>query len=641
MQKPWWTKLLAPFSVFFWAFRQVEQGLYFLRDLLWNYPDTLFFGEGSFRARFEIVYGAFRPHSHFILVGVIISMLLVFGFAVSMAQSGSVLVEGVVVGTTPTGEIQAPAFINPLIPATTQLEKDINELVYEPLIRYQADGTIQSVLAERVLRFEEGSRYGFDLRTNVRWHDGTLLTVDDVFATLQLLRGLDETKYDSLALQVVRQMAWERGGQYSILLCTLPTADLDKFAKGELNRPCSSAIDNRPVFANFLEVIAVKILPAKYLQGINSNNINTNAPLINRNPIGTGPYRYAGAADNIYSLIKFDNYYAEEPKIRGIRFRLYESEDAAINALENGEIHAFATFTTSGVGEIKSFPNVKSNLSPLIQNQYWALYVNLRKDSGPAYLNEVEIRRAISFATDRSLIITNLFDIGQPAQGPIARDSIFSNTSIDWAEYSPEKAKQLIEAAGWGIGEDGIYSKEGQKLEIEVSYVPTQERQKVIDALKQSWLESGISLIEKRLTDRMAITEAANDRKFSTIIYSVQTYIDPDRYELFHSSQITGLNLSGYIGSKTRKAIRDRQTVDIPEVDFVLESARGLNPQEAQQKRIDLYKDFQQLLHDDMPVIFLYRPQFVYYTQRRVDSVKIDKALNLEQRFLQIADWEI
>jgi|GEM_PF-1592577 len=641
MQRPWWTKLLVPFTFFFWLSRQIEQALYFLRDLLWNYPDTLFFGEGSFRARFQIVYGAFRPHSHFILASLIIVFLLSFSYLVSQQQSNTVLVEGVVVGTNTNGELQVPTYINPLIPAISQLEKDINELVYEPLIRYLPDGSIQSVLAERVLRFEEGSRYGFDLRTNVRWHDGSSLSVDDVFATLQLLRSLDDTKFDSLALQVVRQVAWERAGQYSLLLCTLPTADLEKFAKGELGRPCSSAIENRPVFANFLEVVAVKIMPARYLQGINTNNINTNGPLINRNPIGTGPFRYAGITEGIYGLARFDNYYAAKPSLRGIRFRLYESEDAAIKALENGEIHAFATFNTSGVGEIKSFPNVKQNLSPLIRNQYWAIYINLRKDAAPAYLNQVEIRRALSFATDRSLIISSLYDIGQAAQGPIARDTIYTNAAINWAEYSPEKAKQLVEAAGWKLGEDGIYAKDGARLEVEISYVPTQERQKVIDALRQSWQNSGILLVEKRLTDREAITAAATDRKFSSIIYSVQTYIDPDRFELFHSTQTTALNLSGYVGLKTRKAIRDRKTIDIPEVDFLLESARGLNPQDSQQKRIELYKDFQQLVYNDMPVIFLYRPQFIYYTQRRVDSVKLDRSFNLEQRFLQIVDWVI
>lgn len=641
MLKPWWTKLLAPFAVFFWAFRQIEQGLYFLRDLLWNYPDTLFFGKDSFRAKSLVVYGAFRPHSHFVLAAVIMLAVLIFGYTVSTAQANTILVEAVVVGTNTDGTIQTPTFINPLIPSRTQLERDINELVYEPLIRYNADGTIQNVLAERVLRFEEGSRYGFDLRANAQWHDGSNLSVDDVFATLQLLRSLDETRFDSLALQVVKQVAWERGGQYSVLLCTLPTADLERFSRGELTRPCSSAIENRPVFANFLEVIAVKIMPAKYIQLINSDNIATNSPLINRNPIGTGPFRFAGDTDDVYSLARFDNYHSELPEIRGIRFRLYESEDAALKALENGEVHAYATFVTSGMSEIRQFPNVKVNLSNVIQNQYWAIYFNLRENAAPAYLRQKEIRQAINFATDRSLIISSLFDVGQPAQGPIARDSVFNNTAVNWAEHNTDRAKELITAAGWQQNAEGIFEKDGQRLQIILSYVPTLERQKVIDALSLSWKAAGIELIENRLTDRDTINAAANEKQFTAIIYSVQTYLDPDRFELFHSSQVGALNLSGYIGSQTRKAIRDRQTVDIPEVDFLLESARGLNPQEAQERRIELYKEFQQLLFDDMPAVFLYRPQFIYYTQRRVDQIKIDNALNLEQRFLQIAQWAI
>lgn len=641
MVKPWWTKLLIPFSALFWLFRQLEQSMYLLRELLWNYPDTLFFGRESVRARAQIIYSVFRPHSHFALGAVLILFVLLFAFTISRIHANKTLVEGVVVGTTASGQLQTPSYINPLVPAATQLERDINELIYQPLIRYQSDGTVETVLAQRVLRFEEGSRYGFDLNTNVKWHDGTNFSIDDVFATLQLLRNLDVDKFDSLALQVVRQVAWERSGQNSLLVCTLPAENLEQFARGEFSRPCSTQVDNRPVFANFLEVLSVKIMPARFLQGLNTNNINTSSPFINRNPIGTGPYKYAGAIDGVYTLTRNNSYHDGLPSIEAIKFRLYANEESAIQALENGEIHSFASFSASGIGELDDFPSIKHELSPVIQNQYWAIYINLRDQGAPAYLRDANVRKALSLATDRALILANLYNVGRAAQGPIPRDTIYNEAALDWAEHNVDQSRQLLTQNGWTPGEDGILMKDGQRLEIQLSYVATADRQKVVESLAESWAEVGIQLVAKQLTDRASVSAAVDEKKFVTFLFAVQTYLDPDRYELFHSSQLDGLNLSGYTGSRTRKAIRDRQTIDIPEVDFLLESARGLNPQEAQQKRVDLYKEFQRLLYDDMPVIFLYRPQFVYYTQRRVSNIEFDKALNLEQRFLQIGDWVI
>jgi peptide/nickel transport system substrate-binding protein len=647
---PAWSWILKPFNILFRFLAYLEQLLYILREFLWNYPDLLLFGPESLRAKFQVIYSALRPHSHvFLAIVSTIFLLLTTIFLTNAnvsARNGLTLIEGVVMGVDVRGQTQRLSRINPLIPTSIQLEKDINELVYEPLIRYQQDGTVVPVLAERVLRIEEGSRYGFDLRHNVYWHDGTLLTVDDVIATLRLIKSLDDERWQSTTVQAVKQMGWELSGQHSIIICTLSAADNQKFINGELPRPCSVAADNRPIFSNFLELIGVKIMSERWIKDLNTLNIAEPGPAINQRPIGTGPFKFANANSENITVIRNEDYHGTLPSIAAIKFRMFASEDVAIRALQNGEIHSYATFATQNLADTQQFPQVLVSESAILLNQYWGIYFNMRtapdgKALGPTFFQQKEVRQAINLAINKPRVLAALYNIGSVAQGPIAENTEFHNADVKWAAYNPGQARDLLDKAGWVVGSDGIRAKDGRRLSFELTYIGTPDRQKTVASIKQDLAQVGIELIENNPNSASLINEVVLGSQFEALLYGVQTFIDPDRYELFHSSQKTGLNLAGYTGSQETKQIKDGKVVSVPRVDRILEVARSLDPLQAKQLRIDNYKELQSLLYDDMPVIFLYRPQFIYYHNRRISFLPIDKASSLEQRFVQISEWQI
>lgn len=625
---------------------QIRQRISSSRDWAWDYPDHIFLSPNSWWAKVRKLYMLSRPFSHF--VSSILLTVLVIAIAFSIvsipifSQNKTTFIEGVAVGVDSAGRLQTLSKISPLLPTAIQLEKDISELVYEPLIRYEQDTSLSLVLAESITRIQEGAEYEFVLKPDVFWHDGTKFGVDDVIRSLEIVSELDESNTNSY-VQAIKQMAWERTGERSILICTVR----DRAEVVTLPNKCSGATGEKPILANFLELISIKIIPAHLASDINARTIDKPEPLLNRFPIGTGKYKFAGAAEKSITLTRNDNYHGALPKIPRIEFKLFRNEEQATSALENGEIHAYATSSTERLREIRSYPQINQIESPVLFNQYWAIYFNLRKDPdgnavGPAFFQDVNVRRAISSAMNRDRILEVLSGVGEEAKGPIPRTSEFYNPNAGWYDFDRNQALKLLNDAGWiQVGRDGIRTKDGQRLSFKLSYVDNSDRNRVAEVIKQDLKDIGVEMITepRNLTD--LTTLVVTPKQFDTLLYGMNTFIDPDRYELFHSAESAKLNLSSYIGSDETVKIEGSGTVRVPRVDKLLEQARSFDPLTAKAQRKDDYSRIQELIAGDTPVIFLYHPQFVYLVNSRVKNLELKNAGSTEQRFRNILNWTL
>src|SRR6185369_4736942 len=146
---------------------RIEKKFYEIREFFWNYPDYLI-GPGSLSARFNVLYRSSIPYSHFVFAGICVILIFFSSFVVDLKAlikiTDSTLIEGVVMGVDDNGNIQKLTKVNPIIPSNVQIERDLSELIYEPLIRYeykQTDSgpwavTIEDVLAESVIKIREG-----------------------------------------------------------------------------------------------------------------------------------------------------------------------------------------------------------------------------------------------------------------------------------------------------------------------------------------------------------------------------------------------------------------------------------------------------------------------------------------------------
>ncbi len=618
--------------------------VYVPRQILWDYPDTIFFAEDSLLHSAIRFYRALRPFSHFALSLVLTAVIAAFGSrALVRATPAQILIEAVVMGGSESGGTQALSKISPLVPSAIQLEKDISELIYEPMIRYEQDGRITPVLAKTVLRIEEGADYEFELREDVTWHDGTPFGVEDVMRTLEIVSQLDQKNSNSY-VQAVKQMIWERTGENSLRICTV---------SGEVSslggRGCSGPTGEKPILANFLELVSIKIIPQHLSDDLNALTVDKPEPRLNRFPVGTGPFKFGGVSEGEIVLNTNQEYYGRIPKLSQIRFRLFRTEEQAMQAIQNGQVHSFATSATGDLSTTRAYRNVRPVISPVLVNQYWALYFNLRKSPdgstiAPSFFQDVNVRRAISSAIDRKKILQYMNGVGTEALGPIHSSSEYANLNIHLYGYNPEVAVSLLNEAGWTeLDEDGTRTKDGEKLKFSLAYVDSPDRQRIALSIREDLRVVGIDLQLEAYPLQELTAQIVTPKLFETLLYGMVTFMDPDRYELFHSEQASNLNISSYVGSDLTKKISGNATIDVPRVDRLLEQGRSLNPieEESKAKRLEVYQKFQELLAADVPVIFLYHPQFIYYTNMHVEGVSLEKSGSLELRFRSIYDWEL
>ena len=607
---------------------KVENLLYGFRDFLWSYPNFLILDDNSLYSYFHQLYYLSRPGSHIVLSILVTISISAIAFNTSIFagnNENSTLIEGAVMGIEDNGLIQQIDTVNPLIPSKFQLGSDLANMIYEPLIETTSTG-IEYKLASGVAPTKDdkqeltGIDYIFNLRQDVFWHDGNQFTSLDVVATFNKLVELADAEIAAGRSSALQQMGIVAIDEFTVRIFVEqePGAKQDQ------------------LFPNFLELVSFKILPAKYLDEVNSLTVATDEPQINRRPVGTGPFKFESSEIDQISLKRFDSYYGDKGNIDRIVFKLYKTEDALINALKNGEVHSYASNSTKHIRDLESFPKILQYESDVQYQQYWAIYFNLK--DGPDYLKDPVVRKALAKSINYQKLLESILNKGVSSSGPIPAVSEYFFAEGAWPEYSLDEAKQDLLESGWELNGAGKLVKNGASLYINVKYTDHYDRNQVIDSITTDWEQLGATVE----TEALSLSTIKNDllipRLFDTIMYGMNTFIDPDRYELFHSSAIDypGLNISAYQSTIQTKKIVDRKVVDVPKSDRALEIGRSTIDKNIRSQE---YKDFQQLIINDQPVIFLYHPTFTYYASRSLSGIDLEGVDTINNRFKSISNW--
>ena len=596
------------------------------RNWFWKYPEWLLFGQESILVNLTRLY---RNGAPFTVAFVLLLLMAGLFFLITgrtnviVYSKNNMLIEGVVVGVNPADN-KSLVQLDKISPLTSdsnkkRLEKDLIELIYESLIRVDQKGEVQEVLAGH-LEVEKGKRYRFKLKDELYWHDGNPITVDDVIATFELLKQLEgspttSTMYSKVAVQMnIKRIE-----------------DDPKAFEFE--------VKGNNVIPGLFEALSFKILPAHLLKDVTVNNINLVDPYINRFPVGSGPYKFLAKTDDYLDLTVNPNYHEEIPKIERIRFKFFPTEQSALDAIKTGQIHTLVTYAYSNIDEIVQNSNLAVVKSNALYNQYLAIYFNLGENAN-TILKDVKVRQAISYAIDKQkLINTVLKGYGKPAYGPIPPISFAYVSQYDHL-LDLNKAKELLDSSGWKV-EDGsnIRFKNGVKLVFNLYLLDNVERILLGENIKSQLADIGVE-IQINPYDSSNLRDILTIKNFDTLLYRTQTIIDPDRYQLFHSSQIndTGLNFSSWSSTETTGKIVDRVIKQVPQSDDDLDTARRVIDIEERKK---LYKDFQRLMANDVPVVYLLYPEEAYIYNKRLSSVVLDDLNSIEQRFIKISMWRL
>ncbi|MDO4546017.1 MAG: ABC transporter substrate-binding protein, partial [Bacillota bacterium] len=310
---------------------------------------------------------------------------------------------------------------------------EINLLLFAGLTAHDANDNVVPGLAEEWTFDEATNTYQFTLRDGLTFHDGEPLTAEDVKFTIEAIMDPDNGSENASNFEDVEEIEVVDDTHVNIHLTAPNVAMLDYLTMG--------------------------ILPKHILEGEDITTAD-----FNQNPVGAGPYKLVEwDMGQSITMEKFADYYAGEPKIEKVVFKIVEDTDARALQLESGELN-FAQITPKA--EENFTGNDDFNVYSMTTADYRGIMYNFKND---LWANNRELPAILSYAIDRQAIIDSvLLGHGQIAYSPLQAGP-YNNPDIEKYDYDPAKAEQLLQEAGWAKNDDGIYEKDGQPLEFTIN----------------------------------------------------------------------------------------------------------------------------------------------------------------------------
>ena len=485
------------------------------------------------------------------------------------------------------GEIGDASNLIPLL-ASDSASHNIAGMVYNGLVKYDKDMNIIGDLAESWDITDKGLVITFHLRKGVKWHDGQPFSAADVLYTY-------EVTVDPQT----------------------PTAYAEDFKmvkKTEILDDYTFRVTYGKPFAPALISWSSSMLPGHLLLGKDI----TKSPLA-RHPIGTGPYKFKEwVAGQKIVLVSNPDYFEGRPYIDGQITRIIP--DTATMFLE---LRA-QNLGMMGLTPLQYTRQTENNLFKRNFNKYRYLnfaYTYLGYNLKNPLFTDKRVRQAISYAINKDEIIRGvLLGLGKPATGPYKPGTWAYNDKVKIYSYNPQRARELLREAGWvKLNNEGVLEKDGKPFVFEIiTNQGNETRQKCAEIIQRQLAEVGIKAKIRILEWSAFVTDFINKRKFDSVIMGWTIPLDPDAYDVWHSS-------------KTKPEELNFVSYNNPEADKMLEKARNTFDQKERKK---CYDRFQEILAEDQPYTFLYVPDALIITHNRFRGIE-PAPIGLEYNFIK------
>jgi peptide/nickel transport system substrate-binding protein len=430
-------------------------------------------------------------------------------------------------GILTIGLYQEPDNLNPYLAVQTA-SRLVRELTLEGLLAADPDGNFIPELAAEVPSVENGGisadglTITYKLREGVTWSDGDPFTSADVKFTWEAI--MDD------ANAVNSQSGYE-------LIESIETPDdltvVVKFS--ELYAPALSLFS-----------IADAILPAHELEGVAFPDAE-----FNRLPEGTGPFVITEwrSGDSIVFDRSPNFREAGKPILDRVVFKIIPSREVGIAQIRAGEVDVLWDLIESQIPEFQALEGIDLQVVPSSNVEYLGL--NLADTFDPAVphpiLADKRVRDALAAAIDRTPIVDELlFGMTTVATSPIGMGWA-APEGMTLPPYDPEKAKALLEEAGWvDTDGDGIRERDGMTLTLEISTpAGSQLRELSQQILQAQFAAVGIELVINNVPAATLFGNWQENGKlkrgdFDIVMDTWGPDLDPDAFlsTLFSSDQI-------------------------------------------------------------------------------------------------------
>ncbi len=448
---------------------------------------------------------------------------------------------------------------------------DLVSLLYDTLFILDENNKPQPWLVESYKVSDDGLIYEFTLHENVKWHDDKPLTANDVKFTMEYFIEYPKSRFTN-PLKSIESIEVLNETKLKLVL-----------SKNDPNFMIQPLAD-------------LPILPKRIWSTVTNPDEEINA-------LGSGPYTLEEHKSGQYYKMKSNrNYFKGTPPIYELIFPIIEDKTAMLNALSAGEIDV-----------------ISSNISPELVEKFEA-DPSLKVVSGPGYstslfqinaekypMKESAFRQAINYAIDKENLVNTVLlgfaEVGSP--GFIHPSSSYYNANLKPA-FDQEKARELLEESRF-IDSDGDGFREdqnGNKMDLTtLVYSDNPISIRVAELISKSLNDIGIKNTVKAMDSTTVDSliwpdfDVSKGRDFDLGVWSwsntMQLY--PDRMnDLFHSNlEIGSVNIGGY---------------NNPGFDQLGDKLRGTYDET---ERMNLIKEMQNLVANDVPVVTLYYQEIV------------------------------
>jgi len=337
---------------------------------------------------------------------------------------------------------------NPLMPETTTSRWPTHFGIYEPLFVWNTiQGTTTPWLASEWTFSEDNLTLTFNLQEGVTWSDGTPFTANDVAFTWNLLRDNEALPGNGARTALPR-------------LASIEAAD-----------DLTAVFTFSEVFTIAQYEIGQQLIVPQHIW----STVDDPVTFENTEPVATGPFTEVARFENqIFELNANPNYWQEgKPAIPGLRLPAYPNNDAVQLAGINGEVDWQANF-------IPDIDNVYVAEDP--ENHNWwfpptGAVVHLYLNTTVAPFDNPDVRKAVSLALNRDQIVEiAMYGYTHPADATGLSDAfedwkVEQALAADWVAYDPDRAKELLDAAGLAMDGDVRTTPDGTPLEFDLNVV--------------------------------------------------------------------------------------------------------------------------------------------------------------------------
>ena len=480
---------------------------------------------------------------------------------------------------------------NPVTNTSILTDEVIKQMLFTPLIQYDAEIQPQPYLAESWELSD--SSVTVRLRGDVRWHEGQPVTAEDVKFTFDLAKD--------------PQTASLLGSAYLNMVESATVVD-----------PRTIRFDFVAPHAQALDGFWWAPLPRHLLQDVPAAEL-TQTPF-NQQPVGSGPFRFVSWERNQQLTVEANDSFPQalggRPNLDRVVFRVIPEPTTMITELLSGSADLIGyTLLPDQAVQLRNQQGVELRHYPSREFTYvgW-------NNANPLFA-EPEVRRALAMSINRPELIRALMhDLALPATGMIPPWSpLYSELAP--LPYDPQQAQQLLAAAGWSDSNgDGVLDRNGQPFAFDLLVnAANRMHQDVATVMQQGLRDVGVA-VELRTIEFQTLLQQHRSREYDAVIsnWTLDTFkVDPTPlFTCEQARQAQSANRAGFCD---------------PAIDTLID--QGLRTTDVGQAR-QTWAEFSRRLQEQQPITFLFWSEDLAGVGQRVQNVETDvrsKIVNIDR----------